>query len=76
MIDHFHNVKLMQIDIVKRVVIVATSQEVWKHPALIKMYDVAKDITIFEPNHNVNFDFVKCSEPMSGPSPSVLLYDY
>ena len=46
MIDHFLNVKLMQMDIVKRVVIVATSQEVWKHPAIIKMYDVAKDIKL------------------------------
>ena len=46
MTDHLVNVKHMQIDIVKRVVIVATSQEVWKHPALIKMYDVAKDIKL------------------------------
>ena len=45
MTDHLVNVKHMQIDIVKRDVIVAPSQEVWKHPALIETYDVAKDIS-------------------------------
>ena len=44
MTDHLVNVKHMQIDIVKRVVIVATSQEVWEYIASKLTYDCAKDI--------------------------------
>ena len=67
MTEHLFNVKHMQIDIVKRVVIVATSQEVWKYIASNKTYLVQK--IYFEPHHAVHSNILNVANQCQDQAP-------